>query len=182
MASFLIFFKFTDIDDGGSCNSTILYCNFVIFLQSWKPEHQNSIFFLQKKKKSNNILFILETIFRRSELDCFVTNRGQSRNSSSSMSIDVESYNMIIWIDHCQNGWFFTYIDHEMTRKSVKFKNLNGEVVGMLLQMSGLRSCLAWSLKFQGDFQEVQHCFPICIPTSSWGSTWGQKMETKTLI
>ena len=50
-----------------------------------------------------------------------------------------------------------------MTRKSVKFKNLNGEVVGMLLQMSGLRSCLAWSLKFQGDFQEVQHCFPICI-------------------
>ena len=33
----------------------------------------------------------------------------------------------------------------------------------MLLQMSLLRSCLGWSLKFQSDFQEVQHCFPICI-------------------
>ena len=34
---------------------------------------------------------------------------------------------------------------------------------GELLQMGRLRPCPVWSLKFQSDFQEVQHCFPICI-------------------
>ena len=37
------------------------------------------------------------------------------------------------------------------------------KAIWLLLQMSRHRSCLVWSLKFQSDFQEVQHCFPICI-------------------
>ena len=52
----------------------------------------------------------------------------------------------------------------------------------MLLQMSRLRSCLAWSLKFQSDFQEVQHCFPICIQQTVGDKTEDNRMKTKKLL